>query len=660
MPDYYNTYDPINVAASYIASAMERLEAMVVFLSLDNNAVSTIMNDLEKALEALNKTDLDELDYDEFMEIIGENSSDDYSDPFKGLDDEAHESEEMRRMLGEMRRMRDEIAALRSGTQQPQQQNDFIQSQQGFSQDGYVPNGYQGYAQQQMSSQQQQYPQTGQGYPMQGQGNMPPDQQGYMQQGFQQQSQTQQQFMQQQQQQQMQANQTPMQTQQQQQPQFGFWYSLLTNLPPEQQMRVAVMSQQEQGVIAQQAFLQLQQAGTVDAAILEKCRPVLLSNPIPYNGPLPPDFQPSHAQRQVLANQQARQEQMIAEQTQANHQQVDQRQQARQAAQAMQAQQQAATQRQAAAQQRGTKAASMPSIEEAAALRDKQDQMNRQQKKRATASGANAAVLPGSSSSAKVATVADDEFDMVHIPFTAAEFDINAEGTTSSMYVECWDKSIGEWDVGTLLSDDTLNVSEFSIYGMLADGTLVDVLWTAADKTVTASVQAAHRIGVLTEATQGTQRQSMVRAGVPDPSAILEEAVARTAAEALSYLTEIDILTITLDIEYAETEYTLFFADKSADIEIEWVQEEGVTAETLGYLILHLSNVLNEYAVLKSGDKKQWIGERHSSTKAAWYHTHKQTYQVDVSKARTGTKMILNLSAISVNEDGQLTIRNFS
>lgn len=326
-----------------------------------------------------------------------------------------------------------------------------------------------------------------------------------------------------------------------------------------------------------------------------------------------------------------------------------------------------------AAQQGGQQRVEMNPLEDARAKREHQKLMTEQQKKRAAARGANAAVMPSAEPVQKQtrnvpdtyeldidpATVALD-LNIDHVPFSAAEFDIRDAGVQSSMYIECWNKSIGEWDVGTLLSEEALDVCEFQITGNLVDGSGVLVSWNADNKIIMAQVSANHKVGVLTEATVGTQRQRYVKTGRPDVNSILEEAPAYSAAEALSYLSELEISTISFDIIYNENNYTLYFSDHSADVEASWVQDSSITANELAYLVLHISGVLAEYAVPKGADKVVWNQERQNQTRAGWYHMNKTKYSADVNKARTGAKMVLNLSTITVSEEGILTVKQFS
>lgn len=305
------------------------------------------------------------------------------------------------------------------------------------------------------------------------------------------------------------------------------------------------------------------------------------------------------------------------------------------------------------------------------ALREHQKMMTEQQKKRAAARGATAAVMP--SSDPKSTRNAPDSYEMDidpasvsldlnidHVPFSAAEFDIRDPGVQSSMYVECWNKNIGEWDVGTLLSEEALDVCEFTITGTLADRSAVIVSWNSDSHVITAQVSANHKVGVLTEATMGTQRQRYVKTARPNVNTIMEEAPAYSAAEALSYLSELDITTISFDIVYNENNYTLYFSDHSADVEVSWVQDRSIDSNELAYLVLHISSVLAEYAVAKGADKVVWNQERLNQTRAGWYHVNKTKYSADLNKARTGAKLLLNLSSITVTEEGLLTVKQFS
>lgn len=301
------------------------------------------------------------------------------------------------------------------------------------------------------------------------------------------------------------------------------------------------------------------------------------------------------------------------------------------------------------------------------AARERQRFMTEQQVKRAAATGKKVTVLsPQAMTTPDTIEIDLDPatvelgLDIDHVPFCASEFDVKRANETSSMYVECWNKSIGEWDMGTLLSEEAMDVVEFQISGTLDDGAEAYVSWNAEHKVITAQVSSTHQIGMLTEATAGTQRQAFVKTARPDISTILEEAPAGSAAEALSFLTEVNIQTIEVDIVYNGNNFALHFADRSADIEVGWVYDKTITSSELAYLILYLSGVLAEYAVPKGADKAVWNKERINSTMAGYYHNNKTKYSAEVNKARTGSRMLLDLSAITVTEEGMLSVKKFT
>lgn len=577
-----NTYNPGSVAASYISSAIERLSALPVVFNLPDDSTATIMADLEKAMQILSEEDLPEMEYDEFMELIGEDAESSF-DPFDSFDEQSQQhdlmiwadeyddgddnSAEIDEMRREMMRLQDELRTLKDA-QRMGGQTQFEESKA------------------------EQYE------------------------------------------------------------------AALTSRIAQ---REEALRLRQQGIVPTQPTPEPLSASGV------------LPNPMAAQGFPIPDGQGTMAGTDYAAQQLALQQQQQQQQT---AQQALMQQQAAQFA----AQQAAARQ---AAQQGGQQTPLMSAggqqrvemnpLEDARAKREHQKLMTEQQKKRAAARGANAAVMPSAEPVQKQtrnvpdtyeldidpATVALD-LNIDHVPFSAAEFDIRDAGVQSSMYIECWNKSIGEWDVGTLLSEEALDVCEFQITGNLVDGSGVLVSWNADNKIIMAQVSANHKVGVLTEATVGTQRQRYVKTGRPDVNSILEEAPAYSAAEALSYLSELEISTISFDIIYNENNYTLYFSDHSADVEASWVQDSSITANELAYLVLHISGVLAEYAVPKGADKVVWNQERQNQTRAGWYHMNKTKYSADVNKARTGAKMILNLSTITVSEEGILTVKQFS
>lgn len=283
-----------------------------------------------------------------------------------------------------------------------------------------------------------------------------------------------------------------------------------------------------------------------------------------------------------------------------------------------------------AARNEGKKAVVLPSKSEVSALRAQQ-QMKRET---VEVSGGNS------------------DFDINHVPFTVSEFEIADTGLTSSMYVECVRKDIGEWDVPMLLSENALDVREFTIYGRLMDGLSADISWSDDQSRVIASVSSAHKVGPIAETKIRRTGNANGIESVQMRGSIVDKATAYSASEALSFLPEMEVEYIKLDIEHDELGFQLWFMDADADIEVEWIQDDTVVREDLQRLLSTLSVCMGIYATeVEPGTRRH---KRDVKTKAGHWHENPEAYNVVQARALEAGKMTMNLKSISIDESGRM------
>lgn len=251
------------------------------------------------------------------------------------------------------------------------------------------------------------------------------------------------------------------------------------------------------------------------------------------------------------------------------------------------------------------------------------------------------------------------DFDIDYVPFSVNEFEIQPNGV-SSMYMECRRKAIGEWDVATLLTEEALDIKEFSIYGTLRDGTETSVTWSGDNCTVSSSVPASHGIGAIFEARSSRNQSVADIASVAQGASIVDTAYAATPTQAFNYLPLMDDVSyISVDVENEELFYTLWFADKSADIEVQWIQEDDMVDTDLGSLVKNLSIVLGVYGVGR-GAEPEWSRPRSKKTVAGEYHDDPERYSLIQNRAMMSGRIIMNLKSLSIDETGQLKARRYT
>lgn len=299
----------------------------------------------------------------------------------------------------------------------------------------------------------------------------------------------------------------------------------------------------------------------------------------------------------------------------------------------------------------------------------RQAEITKKQLEVAKAQGANAFVMPSMEdikaqqiSQTKIPDSFDidiplDDFDIEYIPFSIAEFDITRNGGTSSMYMECMRRDIGEWNIPSLLEEDALEVRDFIVIGHLADGTDVSINWSDENSIVASSVPAIHGTGALIEARLNRGQSIANITSVSQNNAIIDNAFAANAKEALQYMPAMDVSYIALEIEHEDLFFTLWFADGASDIEVQWIQEADIVSEDLAKLAHTLSMTLGVYAEESTGvPRERKLDKR---TAAGRFHDRPEQYVEAQNRAYMEGHIVMNLKSITIEEDGKTRIRSY-
>lgn len=255
----------------------------------------------------------------------------------------------------------------------------------------------------------------------------------------------------------------------------------------------------------------------------------------------------------------------------------------------------------------------------------------------------------------------DNEIKVASVPFAVDVICIEEDGENSSMYADCLDENIGEWEADAILSENAFKVVEFSFEGPLDGGDICTVVWRSKDNKLVARSPLSYKIGALTQAAQAHGLfTNDIKTSFSDIE-IVEYLAAFAPDEALSKLPLMDIDKIAIIFEYKDVEYTMYMKTANADIQFEWEQTPEITATVLADMLQFVSVSLDIYKVSKDNleDVSRDLDESEDDiTKAEYYHRYENSYNIMKAKHRVRNAE-LDIESFSV-VDGNCIINRCS